>query len=114
MHVNFPGETSETPRKIGEAHFPHCGLSLDVFDFRTGDRGDERYDAVMVTKIVAQFVAVLSGDDCDTFEIQDHQGWVSLACTVKVPGGPYDGNVSYIEATAIGHDALQLLCWFRV
>lgn len=23
MHVNFPGETKETPSKIGEAHFPH-------------------------------------------------------------------------------------------
>ena len=111
--VNLPPAAPTSTTK-GEAHFPHCGLSLDVTGFRTGDMRDEQYGATFGTiKSVFRFVAVLRAGDGDHFRIKDHQGWVSLSCTLKIAGGPYEGHVSYIEVAPFDENALELDCWFR-
>ena len=114
VNVNVPATTAPLPTKVGQAYFPDCDLTLDVYAANTGDMQDYRYGAVLVTKYVAQFVAVLSGEDADTFRIGDHQGWAGLPCTLKIAGGPYEGIVSYIQAAALDEESLELVCWFRV
>lgn len=66
------------------------------------------------TKSVNKFAAVLRADDGEAFRISEYQGgFMDLECTVKVPGGSYEGRVRYIEAKVQGADSWLLWCWFH-
>ena len=112
----YQGEPQKSYPKIGEAYFPECGVTLSVHDFRAGvDRGDSRYRASLATAQVAKFTAALRETDYMVFGIQDNQGPVGdIPCNVTVPGGNYQGMVTYIEIGQWESTYLSLRCWFTV